>query len=60
MPLGVAVAVVLAVGLALSGACGGRHGSAVAASSSIAVGVLLQGGGASRLGRFDTPLTESA
>lgn len=49
----VCMAVVVAAGLVLTGACGdqGRGGS-------LRVGVLLPGGGASRFGRFDGPLIE--
>ncbi|CAM5737144.1 hypothetical protein SALBM311S_04131 [Streptomyces alboniger] len=53
----VAVAVVMAVGLAMTGACGGSNGSG-GGDDSITVGVLLPGGGASRFGQFDKPLME--
>ncbi|WSQ10645.1 substrate-binding domain-containing protein [Streptomyces sp. NBC_01231] len=53
----VSVAVVIAVGLALTGACGGSDGGG-GGGDSITVGVLLPGGGASRFGQFDRPLME--
>ncbi|GAA3778449.1 sugar ABC transporter substrate-binding protein [Streptomyces phyllanthi] len=49
------VAIAVAAGLALSGACGGGGGSG---DDSLSVGVLLPGGGASRFGQFDRPLIE--
>ncbi|MFI0508406.1 sugar ABC transporter substrate-binding protein [Streptomyces sp. WSLK1-5] len=49
------VAVTVAVGLVLTGACGGGGGSG---RNSLSVGVLLPGGGASRFGQFDRPLIE--
>ncbi|CAM5737025.1 hypothetical protein SALBM311S_04114 [Streptomyces alboniger] len=52
----VAVAVVMAVGLAMTGACGGDGSGG--GDDSITVGVLLRGGGASRFGQFDKPLME--
>ncbi|MFF0161604.1 sugar ABC transporter substrate-binding protein [Streptomyces sp. NPDC005263] len=52
-----AAAVVLAAGLALTGACGGGSGSG-SGGDDITVGVLLPGGGASRFGQFDKPLME--
>ncbi|MEU9670506.1 substrate-binding domain-containing protein [Streptomyces bobili] len=50
--LRMSVAVVVAAGLTLSGACGGGGGD------TLSVGVLLPGGGASRFGQFDRPLIE--
>ncbi|WP_078947855.1 sugar ABC transporter substrate-binding protein [Streptomyces griseus] len=52
------VAVVVAVGLSLVGACGGGGGGAGGGDGGITVGVLLPGGGASRFGQFDKPLIE--
>ncbi|MFJ9021002.1 sugar ABC transporter substrate-binding protein [Streptomyces sp. NPDC102259] len=51
------VAVAVAAGLILAGACGGSAGSGDG-DGSLAVGVLLPGGGASRFGQFDKPLIE--
>lgn len=51
----VAVAVAVAAGLVLSGACGG---DSEGGGDSLTVGVLLPGGGASRFGQFDRPLIE--
>ncbi|MBD9701243.1 substrate-binding domain-containing protein [Streptomyces sp. ID01-12c] len=53
-------AVVVAVGLVLTGACGGGDGSGGGGSGGddLSVGVLLPGGGASRFGQFDRPLIE--
>ncbi|MET8164002.1 substrate-binding domain-containing protein [Streptomyces sp. NPDC005329] len=51
------VAVAVAAGLVLAGACGGSAGSGDG-DGSLAVGVLLPGGGASRFGQFDKPLIE--
>jgi D-xylose transport system substrate-binding protein len=56
------VAISVAAGLALTGACGGGGegggGSAGGDDDSLTVGVLLPGGGASRFGQFDRPLIE--
>ncbi|MFI7499027.1 sugar ABC transporter substrate-binding protein [Streptomyces sp. NPDC049687] len=49
------LAIVVAGGLALVGACGGGGGGG---GDSLKVGVLLPGGGASRFGQFDKPLIE--
>ena len=49
------VAISVAAGLALAGACGGGGESG---GDSLTVGVLLPGGGASRFGQFDRPLIE--
>ncbi|MFJ4693272.1 sugar ABC transporter substrate-binding protein [Streptomyces sp. NPDC088766] len=49
------VALAVAVGLLLAGACGGGGTSGHGSPS---VGVLLPGGGASRFGQFDRPLIE--
>ncbi|MEU6550331.1 substrate-binding domain-containing protein [Streptomyces sp. NPDC046915] len=49
----VSMAVVVAAGLVLAGACSGQGGG-----GSLSVGVLLPGGGASRFGKFDGPLIE--
>ena len=49
------VAISIAAGLALTGACGESDG---AGDDSLTVGVLLPGGGASRFGQFDRPLIE--
>lgn len=51
------VAMAVAVGLALTGACGGGGGGE-GGDDSLTVGVLLPGGGASRFGQFDRPLIE--
>ncbi|MFD9321183.1 sugar ABC transporter substrate-binding protein [Streptomyces sp. NPDC060053] len=51
------VAVAVAAGLVLAGACGGSAGDGDG-DGSLAVGVLLPGGGASRFGQFDKPLIE--
>ncbi|MCZ4512512.1 substrate-binding domain-containing protein [Streptomyces sp. ActVer] len=51
------VAISVAAGLALTGACGGG-GSGEGGGDSLTVGVLLPGGGASRFGQFDRPLIE--
>ncbi|MGW0845865.1 sugar ABC transporter substrate-binding protein [Streptomyces sp. NPDC002787] len=51
------MAVVVAVGLAMTGACGGG-GDGGGGDESLTVGVLLPGGGASRFGQFDRPLIE--
>ncbi|MER5199308.1 substrate-binding domain-containing protein [Streptomyces sp. NPDC002884] len=51
------VAVAAAAGLVLAGACGGSDGDGDG-DGSLAVGVLLPGGGASRFGQFDRPLIE--
>jgi ABC-type xylose transport system substrate-binding protein len=51
------VAVAVAAGLALVGACGGDGGGGEGGDS-LTVGVLLPGGGASRFGQFDRPLIE--
>ncbi|MGY1499782.1 sugar ABC transporter substrate-binding protein [Streptomyces sp. QTS52] len=50
------LAVSVAVGLGLLGACGGGDGSGGTGGDSPTVGVLLPGGGASRFGQFDKPL----
>ncbi|WP_128375274.1 sugar ABC transporter substrate-binding protein [Streptomyces cavernae] len=50
----VSVAVTVAAGLALTGACGGGEDG----GDSLTVGLLLPGGGASRFGQFDRPLIE--
>lgn len=50
------VAVALAAGLMLAGACG--SGGDGGGDGSLTVGVLLPGGGASRFGQFDRPLIE--
>ncbi|MGW0825935.1 sugar ABC transporter substrate-binding protein [Streptomyces sp. NPDC002845] len=53
------VAVTVAAGLVLTGACGvGAGGGGGSDGDSLAVGVLLPGGGASRFGQFDRPLIE--
>ncbi|MFD9434834.1 sugar ABC transporter substrate-binding protein [Streptomyces sp. NPDC060002] len=53
------VAVMVAAGLVLTGACGGSDGDGDGGGDgSLAVGVLLPGGGASRFGQFDKPLIE--
>ena len=52
----VSVAIAVAAGLVLTGACGGGGGSG--SDDSLTVGVLLPGGGASRFGQFDRPLIE--
>ncbi|MDQ0946911.1 ABC-type xylose transport system substrate-binding protein [Streptomyces phaeochromogenes] len=49
------VAISVAAGLTLSGACGG---GGEGGGDSLTVGVLLPGGGASRFGQFDRPLIE--
>lgn len=49
------VAISVAAGLTLTGACGGGGESG---DDSLTVGVLLPGGGASRFGQFDRPLIE--
>ncbi|MFF3328880.1 sugar ABC transporter substrate-binding protein [Streptomyces sp. NPDC002888] len=54
----VSVAIVVAAGLALCGACGGGDGGGGGGDGSLSVGVLLPGGGASRFGQFDRPLIE--
>ncbi|MEV2210898.1 substrate-binding domain-containing protein [Streptomyces sp. NPDC050997] len=54
----VSVAVAVAAGLAMTGACGESSGSGGGGDDSISVGVLLPGGGASRFGQFDRPLME--
>jgi ABC-type xylose transport system substrate-binding protein len=57
----VSLAVTVAAGLALTGACGGDSGSGGGAGGdddSLTVGLLLPGGGASRFGQFDRPLIE--
>lgn len=51
-------AAVVAVGLVLTGACGGGGGESGSGGDSLTVGVLLPGGGASRFGQFDRPLIE--
>ncbi|MDX3522596.1 sugar ABC transporter substrate-binding protein [Streptomyces scabiei] len=54
-----AAAAVVAVGLVLTGACGGDEGGASGSGGDdLTVGVLLPGGGASRFGQFDRPLIE--
>ncbi|MFM9594211.1 sugar ABC transporter substrate-binding protein [Streptomyces scabiei] len=54
-----AAAAVVAVGLVLTGACGGDKGGAGGSGGDdLTVGVLLPGGGASRFGQFDRPLIE--
>ncbi|WEH16518.1 substrate-binding domain-containing protein [Streptomyces sp. VNUA24] len=54
-----AAAAVVAVGLVLTGACGGDEGGAGGSKGDdLTVGVLLPGGGASRFGQFDRPLIE--
>ncbi|MFI5798623.1 sugar ABC transporter substrate-binding protein [Streptomyces sp. NPDC051677] len=50
-----AVAVSVAAGVALAGACGGGGSGG---DDSLTVGLLLPGGGASRFGQFDKPLIE--
>ncbi|MFG2130689.1 sugar ABC transporter substrate-binding protein [Streptomyces sp. NPDC048751] len=57
----VSVAIMVAAGIALSGACGGNDGGGGGGGGgdgSPTVGVLLPGGGASRFGQFDKPLIE--
>ncbi|MFI5964495.1 sugar ABC transporter substrate-binding protein [Streptomyces asoensis] len=51
-----ALAVMIAAGLSLTGACGTGGGGG--GDGGLTVGVLLPGGGASRFGRFDRPLLE--
>ncbi|TPQ20972.1 sugar ABC transporter substrate-binding protein [Streptomyces sporangiiformans] len=51
------VAIAVAAGLTLSGACGGDSEGG-GGDDSLTVGVLLPGGGASRFGQFDRPLIE--
>lgn len=54
-----AAAAVVAVGLVLTGACGGDGGEGSGSGGDdLTVGVLLPGGGASRFGQFDRPLIE--
>ncbi len=52
----VAVAVAVAAGLSLTGACGGGDSGGSGGGDGLTVGVLLPGGGASRFGQFDKPL----
>jgi ABC-type xylose transport system substrate-binding protein len=49
-----AMAIAVAAGLVLAGACGGSGGGG--GEGGLSVGVLMPGGGASRFGRFDRPL----
>ncbi|CAM5710573.1 sugar ABC transporter substrate-binding protein [Streptomyces aurantiogriseus] len=51
-------AITVAAGLVLAGACGEDGGDGGDGDDSLAVGVLLPGGGASRFGQFDRPLIE--
>jgi ABC-type xylose transport system substrate-binding protein len=50
------MALVVAAGLGLAGACGGDGGGG--GDDSLTVGLLLPGGGASRFGQFDRPLIQ--
>jgi D-xylose transport system substrate-binding protein len=52
------VAIAVAAGLTLSGACGADGGGG-GNGDSLTVGLLLPGGGASRFGQFDRPLIEN-
>ena len=57
----VSTAIAVAAGLALAGACGGGDGGGGGGGGgedSLTVGVLLPGGGASRFGQSDRPLSE--
>ncbi|MEV0639458.1 substrate-binding domain-containing protein [Streptomyces sp. NPDC050619] len=52
------VAISVAAGLVLTGACGGGDGGGGDGDDSLTAGVLLPGGGTSRFGQFDGPLIE--